>query len=52
MKRQSTGSIAAPPLSSRSALLPQRMQRWRESRSVVDMTIPHEHSSTGMEKLR
>jgi hypothetical protein len=25
------------------------MQRWRESRAVVDMTIPHEHSSTGME---
>jgi hypothetical protein len=33
-------------------MLPQRMQRWRESRAVVDMTIPHEHSSTGMETFR
>jgi hypothetical protein len=33
-------------------MLPQRRQRWREPIAVVDSTIPHEHSSTGMAKLR
>jgi hypothetical protein len=50
MKRFSAGNVVSiPPLGSRSMPLPQRMQRWRVSRAGVDITIPHEHSSTGME---
>jgi hypothetical protein len=50
-KCPSDGCNSVPQPNARSMSLPQRMQRWRESRADVDITIPHEHSSTGMENF-
>jgi hypothetical protein len=52
VKLQSAGKVRVSPRSSCSAMPPHRTQRTRESRADVDMTIPHEHSITGMEILR
>ena len=45
------GAGGVPARTTRNSALPQRMQLVRESRAVVDITIPHEHSITGMATL-